>query len=124
MRTKAISIQIRSLDAVLDEFVEVANKTKSGKNVKPRKGTYVADAETARAIFTDARLRIIQVLKSKSPQSIYALAKALNRDFKNVYDDIVFLEQLGILKVEESTSGRKQKKPILVCDKILFDMVA
>ena len=124
MKTKTISIQIRSLDDVLDEFVDVANKTKSGKNVKPRKEMYVADAETARAIFTDARLRIIQVLKLKSPQSIYALAKALNRDFKNVYDDIIFLEQLGILKVEESTSGRKQKKPILVCDKILFDMVA
>ncbi|MCX6123436.1 MAG: ArsR family transcriptional regulator, partial [Proteobacteria bacterium] len=60
----------------------------------------------------------------KSPQSIYALAKALNRDFKNVYDDVIFLEQVGILKVEESTSGRRQKKPILVCDKILFDMVA
>jgi len=124
MKTKTINIQIRSLDDVLDEFVDVANKVKSGKSVKPRKGTYIADAETARAIFTEARLRIIQVLKLRSPQSIYALAKVLNRDFKNVYDDIIFLEQLGILKIEESASGRKGKRPILVCDKILFEMVA
>ena len=31
---------------------------------------------------------IIQILKVKSPHSIYALAKLLDRDFKNVYDDV------------------------------------
>lgn len=124
MKTKKIIVQIKSLDEALNEFVEVAKTVKAGKDVHPRKGTYVADAETARAIFTEGRMKIIRILKSKSPQSIYALAKLLNRDFKNVYEDVVFLTQLGILKIEEATSGRKQKKPVLLCDKILFEMVA
>jgi predicted transcriptional regulator len=124
MKTKKISVQIRSLDDVLDDFVRVGKAVKAGKMVKPQKGTFVADVETARAIFTEGRLRIIQVLKTKSPQSIYALAKLLNRDFKNVYEDVIFLAQLEVLKIEEATSGRKQKKPILLCDKILFEMVA
>ena len=124
MKTKKITVQIKSLDEVLDEFVRVGKAVKARKIVKPQKGTFVADVETARAIFTEGRLRIIQVLKSKSPQSIYALAKLLNRDFKNVYEDVIFLAQLEVLKIEEATSGRKQKKPILLCDKILFEMVA
>jgi predicted transcriptional regulator len=124
VKTKTIVVQIKSLDESLDEFVEVAKAVKAGKRVEPRKGTYVADVETARAIFTVGRMKIIQVLKFKSPQSIYALAKLLDRDFKNVHEDVTFLAQLGILKIEDVDTGRKQKKPILLCDKILFEMVA
>lgn len=124
MKTKTIVVQIKSLDDALDDFVQVAKAVKAGKAVEPRKGTYVADVETARAIFTEGRLKIIQILKLKSPQSIYALAKLLDRDFKNVYEDVTFLSQLGILKIEEASTGRKQKKPILLCDKILFEMAA
>jgi predicted transcriptional regulator len=124
MKVQKIKIQMKSLDQALDDFVDVATKIKAGKKVKPKKGTYIADVETARAIFTESRMTIIQLLKSKEPGSIYALAKLLKRDFKNVYDDVIFLNQLGILKIEESTTGRKRKKPILLCDKILFEMAS
>ena len=124
MKTKTIAVQIKSLDDALNEFVDVAKAVRAGKQVESRKGTYIADVETARAIFTKGRLKIIQVLKFKSPQSIYALAKLLNRDFKNVYEDVSFLAQLGILKIEDASTGRNQKKPVLLCDKILFEMVA
>ena len=90
MKVKKITIQMKSLDEALDEFVETAEKIKKGKKVKPKVATYVADAETARAIFTDGRIRIIQRLKEKKPKSIYELAKLLKRDFKSVYEDDVF----------------------------------
>lgn len=124
MKTQTIVIQIKSLDRVLGDFVDVGNKVRQGKKVSPQKGTYVADVETARAIFTESRLRIVQVLKEKSPRSIYELAKLVSRDFKNVYEDVNFLVQMGMVRVEERKTGRKQKKPILVCDKILFRMAA
>jgi predicted transcriptional regulator len=124
MKTKTIIVRVKSLEEALDEFVHVAKAIKTGKSVEAHKGTYIADVETARAIFTVGRLKIIQILKVKSPQSIYALAKLLDRDFKNVYDEVTFLTQLGILKIEEASSGRHQKKPILLCDKILFEMAA
>ena len=122
MKTRIIEIQIKSLDDRLNDFVRVAKSIATGKKVEPQKGIYVADVETVRSIFTEGRFKIIQVLKSKSPQSIYALANLLERDFKNVYNDVIFLSQLGILKVEEANTGRNQKKPVLVCDKILFAM--
>jgi len=124
VKIQKIKVPVRSLDDVLDNFVKTAKSLKAGEKVTPQKGTYVADVETARSIFTEGRMRIIQLLKSKKPQSIYALAKLLKRDFKNVYDDVIFLTQLGILGIEASTTGRKQKKPILLCDKILFEMAS
>ncbi len=119
-----IKVQIKSLDEVLDDFVDVGEKVMKGKKVTSSRGSYIADAETARSIFTDARLKMIQVLKKKSPQSIYSLAKLLKKDFKNVYEDVMFLSQMGIVRIEEKKNGRKQKKPILVADKILFEMTA
>ena len=86
--------------------------------------TYVADSETARAIFTESRLKLIQVIKRRAPNSIYELAKIVKRDFKNVYDDVVFLAEVGILGITESKSGRKQKKPSLLCESILFQIAA
>lgn len=124
MKVKKIAIQIKSLDEALDEFVNTAEKVKKKEKVRPKTATYVADAETARAIFTDSRIRIVQLLKEKKPESIYALAKLLNRDFKNVYKDVMFLAELGIIGIKESKSGRRQKQPILLSDQLLFDIAA
>lgn len=124
MKIKKIVIQIKSLDEVLNNFVSVGKRIQTGKKVVPSKGTYVADVETARSIFTEGRLKVIQTLKDKKPGSIYALAKLLKRDFKNVYEDVRFLSELGIISIEENDTGRSQKKPVLVCDEILFKMAA
>lgn len=124
MRVKKIAIQIKSLDEALDEFVDTAEKIRKGKKVKFKSGTYVADAETARAIFTDSRIRIIHLLKEKKPKSIYALAQLLNRNFKNVYEDVMFLAEVGIIGIKEFKGGRRQKKPILLSDQLLFDIAA
>jgi hypothetical protein len=66
VKKKKTKVQIKSLDSALDEFVSVAKKVASGKKVKPKAATYVADAETARGIFTESRLKLIQTLKESS----------------------------------------------------------
>lgn len=124
MKIRRIKVQIKSLDRALDEFVRVAHQVEKRRKVKPKKATYIADPETARAIFTDSRLRIIQTVKDRFPSSIYELAKILKRDFKNVYEDVVFLAEVGILGIKETKHGRKQKKPALLCESILFQIAA
>lgn len=124
MKVKKIKIQIKSLDNALDEFAQVARRVEKQQKVKSKRATYVADSETARAIFTEGRLRMIQTIKDELPDSIYALAKILKRDFKNVYQDVQFLADIGILRLEETKQGRNQKKPALICDSILFQIAA
>jgi predicted transcriptional regulator len=124
MKVKKIKVQIKSLDNALDEFVHVAKQVEKGHKPKAKKATYIADAETARAIFTESRLKVIHAIKAKAPKSIYELAKVLKRDFKNVYDDVVFLAEIGILGIQEAKNGRRQKKPALLCESILFEFAA
>ncbi|OFZ83118.1 MAG: hypothetical protein A2583_12840 [Bdellovibrionales bacterium RIFOXYD1_FULL_53_11] len=124
MKVKKIKVQIKSLDDALNEFVDTGKHVQRGQKTKPIIGTYIADAETARGIFTESRLQLIQVLKNKMPGSIYQLAKLLHRDFKNVYDDVIFLVDIGIVGIKENTIGRKQKKPTLLCQNILFEIAA
>lgn len=124
MRLKKIQIQIKSLDQALDEFVNTARRVEKRQKLKPKRATYVADPETARAIFTENRLKIVQFIKDKAPGSIYELAKALKRDFKNVYEDVSFLAEVGILRIQESRSGRRKKKPALLCENILIQIAA
>jgi predicted transcriptional regulator len=41
------------------------------------------------------------------PKSIAALARSLKRDFKNVYSDLMFLADLGLIELKEE--GKRKR---------------
>lgn len=56
--------------------------------------------ESARALFselTPARIDLLDTLRCQSACSVYALAKAANRNYSNVHSDIAALEALGLV---------------------------
>ena len=62
--------------------------------------------ESARALFselTPARLDLLDTLRRAGPCSVYALAKAAERNYSNVHTDIARLEELGL--IERDASG-------------------
>jgi predicted transcriptional regulator len=62
--------------------------------------------ESARSLFaelTPARLDLLDSLRRVGPCSIYALAKAAERNYSNVHSDVVRLEELGL--IERSDEG-------------------
>lgn len=72
-----------------------------------------------RQLLSNERARILNVIKNKNPDSIYALAKILGRDFKSVRGDIKLLERFGFLDlVQESRGKRERLKPVLAVDEI------
>jgi predicted transcriptional regulator len=63
--------------------------------------------ESARALFaelTPARLDLLETLRSVGPCSVYALAKAAERNYSNVHTDIARLEELGLVERDEASS--------------------
>jgi predicted transcriptional regulator len=61
--------------------------------------------ETARLLFselTPARVDLLDTLRKVGPCSIYALAKAAERNYSNVHTDVGRLEELGLI---ERTDG-------------------
>lgn len=57
--------------------------------------------ESARMLFselTPARLDLLDTLRRVGPCSVYALAKAAERNYSNVHTDVGRLEELGLIE--------------------------
>lgn len=69
-----------------------------------RKGSapdYHLSFESARSLFselTPARVDLLDTLRRVGPCSVYALAKAAERNYSNVHTDVARLEQLGLIE--------------------------
>lgn len=57
--------------------------------------------ESARLLFaelTPARLDLLDTLRKSGPCSVYALAKAADRNYSNVHTDVARLSDLGLIE--------------------------
>ncbi len=72
-----------------------------------------------RQLLSNEKARMLSVIKSQNPKSIYDLAKKLNRGFKTVNDDIKLLEKFGFVElIEEKTKNRIRHKPVIIVDTV------
>jgi len=102
-------------------YVEV--NVKSGnfvsKLIGEKKSHDFSDIKLLRNLLSNEKSRILYVLKSKNPKSIYELAKILGRDFKSVREDIKVLERFGFIEFHaEKTGNRGSLKPVLIIDSL------
>ncbi len=72
----------------------------------------------AMASLTPKRVELINFIRLNEVSSIMGLSKALDRDYKNVYDDLMALERNGVM--EFSKEG-KNRKPLLKADRIVIE---
>jgi predicted transcriptional regulator len=78
---------------------------------------------TLRALLSNEKARILDVIKSKNPKSIYEISKITQRDFKSVSEDVKLLEQFGFIDlIQEKTGKRQRLKPVIVVDSINIEI--
>lgn len=124
MKVKNVVIGIKSTDEVLNRAKDVMERLERGEPVKKTKpGIYFESLEVMRKAITHERMKILKVIKEKHPASIYELAKLLNRNLKNVSDDVHYLAELGLIELEKGKSnGREKTTPVVDYDKILLEI--
>ena len=72
-----------------------------------------------RQLLSNEKARLLHVIKTEEPKSIYELDKKLERNFKSVNDDLKLLERFGFIElVEEKTKNRRRHVPKIVVDTI------
>lgn len=104
MASKAI-IGIERRGKIFDGLKEWAKKVRCGKPVP--EADYYLNFESAVMLFselTPQRMRTLETLKQAGPQTIYALAKRLNRNYSNVHQDVSKLIEHGL--VEKTKEGK------------------
>lgn len=77
-----------------------------------------------RKVITEERLRILKVIRKEHPTSIYELAKILERDIKNTFDDVQYLAEVDLIELKKSKEGREKITPLVNYDKILLEIPA
>lgn len=74
-----------------------------------------------RQVLSNERARMIDVIRTQKPRSLYELAKKLGRGFKSVKEDIKLLERFGFIElIEEKTKNRIRHKPVVLAEEIII----
>jgi predicted transcriptional regulator len=96
-------------------IIEVARKGSAVRTARQqlagarqgRTPDYRLSFESARSLFaelTPARLDLLDTLRQVGPCSVYALAKAAERNYSNVHTDVARLEELGLIERNEESA--------------------
>lgn len=121
MRLKKAKIIIQPIDNLKREW----RKALEGRIQSVQdEGTIVfTSMESLSKVLTPARLDILSVILKEKPRSIYALAKLLGRDFKNVHTDVKLLAEVGLIDLK-SHGRRESLKPIAKYSGLELDLAA
>ena len=118
MKLKALKIKFESFT----DFQKVAEKALKGaiserKKTIQKKDTIIFDSvESYQKFMSDQKYAILAMIAKYEPQSIYQLAKSLNRPPQNVARDCDLLEAHGFIVQKGTGDRRKAKAPELAFD--------
>jgi predicted transcriptional regulator len=118
--TKTLTIRIKSADKALEEFRKTFKDVEAGHRVRKREGVYFTSIEAARNLLTPNRLALLRAVRSERPGSIYELSRMVNRDLKNVQEDLRILETYGLVRMADATRTGKRRVRV---PRSLFDEI-
>ena len=103
---------------IINLFVTPNALTSIFKRLKGDRSDYDFSGLTdLRQLLSNEKAKILNIIKNKSPEAIYRLARILGRDFKAVREDIKLLERFGFIELKQVIKGRRKSlKPSIVIE--------
>jgi predicted transcriptional regulator len=120
---KKLIVSVKAPGEALDDFVRVCRSTQERK----ARGVHRELAFDNRKAFDRfvSNLVVISQIAALKPKSVYELAKATGTDISNLNKVVIFLEEVGVIRVKKSiANGRTIKTPIVDYDRIEFRLRA
>jgi len=116
-KNKTLNVLFEDLDTTF-ERMKKAVKLKI-KDIQKKEDIIFDSVPSFRSFMSSQKLQILSVIRSSKPQSIYELAKLVDRDFASVKKDCDTLEAAGFI-VSKETKGEKDQRTRKV-PRLLFD---
>jgi len=95
---RILELRIEGAGEALDRFEAAWIHLDAGGPLAPRRILALPDLPALLKALTPARWQLLERLAAEGPMSVYALAKRLQRDYKNVHTDVVQLDALGLIE--------------------------
>ncbi|OFZ88502.1 MAG: hypothetical protein A2W21_15380 [Betaproteobacteria bacterium RBG_16_66_20] len=99
MAMNRIEIEVLGSQAALAAFTRAWRQARAGRKATPRLA-FGSIAELFSAV-SEKRLELVRHVAGEEGLQIRPLARALGRDYKNVYTDVQALLELGLLEKDE-----------------------
>lgn len=110
--SKRIKTKTINLNQNKGIFSSIFNKIKGNKQ---------SDVVRLRQVLSNEKARILYIIKTEHPDSIYRLSKILKRDFKAVRSDVKLLEHFGFIELVSSfKNGRERLRPVVDIDRVVI----
>lgn len=122
MKVKKIDIGIKGLKESLKDFAETWKSLEVGRKIRKNEGIYFDSIDNMRATLTNNKLLILKTIREHKPKSVYELARILERDLKNVNQDLKLLSEIGLVNLERRETGKKRIIPHVDYSKILMEI--
>ena len=89
-------------DTSMARLIAHAEKVDRGEAVEPLCEVGFDNMAQFGEVFTPKRWELVETLKTAGPLTIYALAKQLNRHYRNVHKDVTALIEWMVVEKDES----------------------
>lgn len=99
--SKTLNVRVASTADALDRFEAAWHLATGRKAPAPLEVLSFADLPLLLKTLTPARWALLRELKKLGPASVFALARHLKRDYKNVHTDVARLVELKLIERTE-----------------------
>ena len=89
--------RVEDAERGFERFVEAWHKAEAGAIEQAEVHLNFEDFAKLLSVLTPKRLALLRTLRQHGPLSVRALAKQLERDYKNVHRDAGALEEVGLI---------------------------
>jgi predicted transcriptional regulator len=96
--TRVVQTRVGSASDALDRFEDTWNRVATGASAPPLYAVLFSDLPALLAALTLRRWQMLEQLRAEGPMTIFALAKRLGRNYKNVHTDVARFANLGLIE--------------------------
>ncbi|HHN63748.1 MAG TPA: hypothetical protein ENK09_00100 [Nitrospirae bacterium] len=104
MKRKArnIKVGIATEEQVNKEFINAWHKAEKGKIEVTEERLYFVEPKIFFQVLSKCRIELLKILHDRGLSSIRELSRILQRDYKNVYQDVKLLKKIGLIHEDQN----------------------
>jgi len=104
-------------DDLYEDGREAIQKLTDGKPVEQPATVTFANAKQLSDVFNERTYTLLRVIRDEAPSSIRETARVVERDVKNVHEELTTLEALGVIRFDEDGQS---KRPVFPYDDLVI----